>query len=379
MKENTLKKIPFFKPLINSDDKREISKALDSIYLTAGPKLEEFERKFAEKTGAKYAIGVSNATSALDISLKAIGIKHNDEVIVPDLTFVATASAVIMNNANPVLANVSNDLTISINSIKEKITKKTKAIIPVHFAGKSCNMKEIIRVAKENDLKIIEDCAHAIGTMFEKKHVGIFGNAGCFSFYPTKNITTIEGGMIITNSKDIAKFAKSYRNHGMTKSLQKRYSSGRPWEYDVIYPGYNYRLDEIRSSLGLSQLKRISKINTQRRNAARYYNSKLKKIKGIEVPEITNNDSCHLYIIKVSKDFPLTRDKLFDILLTKQIQCSVHYKPLHTFSMFKLSKNQKNYYVETESIYRKILSLPFYPQITKKEQDVVIKAINDIK
>ena len=167
------------------------------------------------------------------------------------------------------------EIVVGIPAFNEEknITKKTKAILPVHFAGKICNIKKIKKIAKKNNLKIIEDCAHAIGTRKKGKHVGIFGDVGCFSFYPTKNFTTIEGGMIITNSKDIAKYVLAARNHGLTRSLSNRFSSGKPWDYDVIEPGYNYRLDEIRSALGINQLKRIKKLNGQRKNAAKYYYS----------------------------------------------------------------------------------------------------------
>ena len=197
-------KVPFIIPEITKNDKNAVLNALNSRLLTDGPKLREFESIFAKFTGAKFAVGVSNGTAALQLSLKSIGINYNDEVIIPDITFIATASSIFNNNAIPVLADVDEYLNISIKSMEKKITKKTKAIIPVHFAGKSCDMKKIMQVARKYKIKVIEDCAHAIGTKFEKNHVGTFGEAGCFSFYPTKNFTTIEGGMIITNSKKIA-------------------------------------------------------------------------------------------------------------------------------------------------------------------------------
>ena len=190
-------KVPFVLPEITNDDKKAILSALNQNLLTDGPKLREFETKFAKFTGAKYAIGVSNATAALQLSLKSIGIGKGDEVVVPDLTFVASANAILSTGATPVIVDVSKeDLNISVKSIKKSLTNKTKAIMPVHFAGKACKIDEIKIIAKKNNLKIIEDCAHAIGSRLRKKHVGIFGDAGCFSFYPTKNITTLEGGMV---------------------------------------------------------------------------------------------------------------------------------------------------------------------------------------
>ena len=331
-------KVPFVLPEITSHDKKTILQVLNNNLLTDGPNLKDFENKFAKFTGAKYAIGVSNATAALQLSLKAIGIEKGDEVIVPDITFVATANSVIFANATPVIADVSeDDFNISLVSIEKSITKRTKAIIPVHFAGKPCQMIKIKKLAKKYNIKIIEDCAHAIGSQTNKKHVGTFGETGCFSFYPTKNLTTFEGGMVITNSKKIAEKIKLLRNHGIMKSLHDRFSKGKPWDYDVLLPGYNYRLDEIRSALGVSQLKRLITNNKKRQNAFRYYNSSLKKKTGIITPKMENNEvhSCHLYVLRIKKSKSHSRDTVFQKLLKNGIRSSVHYKPLHEFSVYK--------------------------------------------
>lgn len=371
-------KVPFFSPWITKEDKKSVMKALDSTLLTDGPKLREFEKAFLKFTGAKYAIGVSNATAALHLSLKAAGIGNSDEVIVPDMTFIATANAVILSGAVPVFADIQKeDMNISINSIRDNISSKTKAILPVHFAGKACNIEEIVKIARLHNLKIIEDCAHAIGARYKNRHVGNFGEAGCFSFYPTKNITTIEGGMVITNSKKIAQYVMAARNHGITKSLTQRYTAGKPWDYDVIESGYNYRLDEIRASLGISQLKRIQKLNSMRKKAFEYYNLKLKKIPGIITPRssIDNENAHHLYIIRIQKKYGLSRDELFRKLLQNGIRTSAHYKPLHEFTAFKKwQKRNKNLGNSTE-LYQEIISLPFYPNISRREQDLVIKCI----
>jgi len=371
-------KIPLFSPSITREDKKSIENILNNQILTGGPTLEKFEKMFAKFTGAKYAIGVSNATSALFLSLKSIGIKKDDEVIIPDMTFVATANAVIHAGGKPVLIDVNlDDMNISVEEIKKAITKKTKAILPVHFAGKACDMKKIKKIAKENNLYLIEDCAHAIGTFVNKKHVGTFGEAGCFSFYPTKNITTIEGGMIITNSKKIVEKIKNYRNHGITKTLSQRYSLGKPWEYDVVEPGYNFRLDEVRSGLGISQLKRIKKMNARRKSIFNYYNKNLSKINGIKIPiKAWGTDSHHLYIIRVKKNFSLYRDQLFEKLSKEGISTTLHYKPLHLFSAYKKYKkaNLKN----SIQLFDEILSLPFFPDITKNQQNKVIKSISKL-
>ncbi|NDB52349.1 MAG: DegT/DnrJ/EryC1/StrS family aminotransferase, partial [Nitrososphaeria archaeon] len=306
-------KVPFFAPEVTDQDRKIVFNALKSPLLTDGPVLRKFEARFASYTKSKYAVGVSNATSALHLSLRALNIGKDDEVIIPDMTFVATASSVILAGATPVLADIdSRDLNISTESIEKNLTSKTKAIIPVHFAGKSCNMNVITRIAEKHDLFIIEDCAHALGTRFDGKHVGTFGDAGCFSFYPTKNITTIEGGMITTNSKKITDYVQKARNHGILKSLTQRYTKGKPWDYDVVEAGYNYRIDEIRSALGLSQLERLEKINHRRRQACKYYNQKFHDYEWIETPTITEDDSCHLYIMRIKKHGSSNRDKIFE-------------------------------------------------------------------
>jgi perosamine synthetase len=368
-------KIPLFSPHITREDKKAIENVLINQTLTAGPTLEKFEKMFAKFTGAKYAIGVSNATSALFLSLKSIGIKKNDEVIIPNMTFVATANAVIHAGGKPVLIDVNlDDMNISVDEIKKAITKNTKVILPVHFAGKACDMIKIRKIVKDNNLHLIEDCAHAIGTRINKKHVGTFGDTGCFSFYPTKNITTIEGGMIITNSKKTYEKIKKYRNHGITKTLSQRYNLGKPWEYDVVDPGYNFRLDEIRSALGISQLKRIKQMNAMRSSISNYYNKNFLKISGIQIPiKPRGTDSHHLYIIRIKKNFPLSRDELFDKLLKEGISTTLHYKPLHLFSAYKKYKkiNVKN----SIELFDEILSLPFFPNMTKNQQDKVINSI----
>tara|TARA_Y100001949_G_scaffold8374_1_gene6145 strand:+ start:4087 stop:5256 length:1170 start_codon:yes stop_codon:yes gene_type:complete len=380
--ENNSIKVPFVVPNIELSDKRAIETALKSNLLTDGPILRKFENEFCKFTGSKYAIGVSNATSALHLSLKSLGIGKGDEVIIPNITFVATANAVLYVDATPVLVDVNDhDINISIKSIEKSITKKTKAIIPVHFAGKSCDMLAIQKIAKKNNLKIIEDCAHALGTKFNKTHVGNFGKTGCFSFYPTKNLTTFEGGMVITNSKKIASKIRSMRNHGINKSLKERFSTGYPWDFDVSELGYNFRLDEIRSSLGLNQLKRLHKMNKLRQDASRYYKKQLKSINGIKLLDDPNlkNNSCHLFVIKILKNFIMDRNLLFKYLLKNGIRTSVHYKPLNKFSFYKSKSKIYSSLEVSEQLYSKILSLPLFPQITKRELNLVINAIKDSK
>ena len=370
-------KFPANEPWISEDDKKIINKTLSQSMLTLGPQLEKFESDFCQYSKAKYAIAVSNCTAALHLSLMALGITKDDEVIIPDLTFVADANAVLACNAKPVVADINKEnFFLSISNVKKNITKRTKAIIPVHIYGQVCNIDEILDIAKDNNIKVVEDCAHAVGTFHKSKHVGTLGSTGCFSFYPTKNITTAEGGMVTTNSKDIAEKVRQLRSHGMTKSLKSRYSSEYPWVFDIVEPGYNYRLDEIRSALGVTQLKRIKKINELRKKASVYYHKNLQNIPGIILPDMVNDNShsYHLYTIRVIKPYKLSRNQLYKKLKDNGIRTTVYWMPIHEYAAYrKFAK--KSSILNTVNTYDEILALPLFPNISKKHQDVVIKVI----
>jgi len=374
-------KFPAYEPWISDEDKKIVKKTLTQSMLTLGPQLEKFENDFCKYSKAKYAVAVSNCTAALHLSLMALGIKKDDEVIIPDLTFVADANAILACNAKPVIVDINKEnFFLSISNIKKNITKKTKAIIPVHIYGQVCNIEEILDVAKDNNLKVIEDCAHAVGTFHKSKHVGTLGNTGCFSFYPTKNITTAEGGMVITNSEKIAEKVRQLRNHGMTKSLKSRYSSEYPWIFDIKQSGYNYRLDEIRAALGITQLKRIKKINELRKKASSYYNKNLQNIPGIILPDMVNDKthSYHLYTIRVTKPYKLSRNQLFKKLKDNGIRTTVYWMPIHKYTAYRKFVKTSNI-LNTTKIYDEILALPLFPNISKKHQDAVIKVIKSVK
>ena len=374
-------KFPAYEPWISDEDKKIVEKTLTQSMLTLGPQLEKFENDFCKYSKAKYAVAVSNCTAALHLSLMALGIKKDDEVIIPDLTFVADANAILACNAKPVIVDINKEnFFLSISNIKKNITKKTKAIIPVHIYGQVCNIEDILDVAKDNNLKVIEDCAHAVGTFHKSKHVGTLGNTGCFSFYPTKNITTAEGGMVITNSEKIAEKVRQLRNHGMTKSLKSRYSSEYPWIFDIKQQGYNYRLDEIRAALGITQLKRIKKINGLRKKASSYYNKNLQNIPGIILPDMVNDKthSYHLYTIRVRKPYKLSRNQLFKKLKDNGIRTTVYWMPIHKYTAYRKFVKTSNI-LNTTKIYDEILALPLFPNISKKHQDAVIKVIKSVK
>lgn len=375
---SNIMKVPYFEPWITIKDKNFVSKALDQRWLTNGPFLEKFENSFKQYIQTKYSIGVGSATQALHLSLRAMNASSTDEIIVPTFTFVATANAVKYCGAKPILTDVDHDtFNISIKEIQKNITKKTKGIVVVHYGGQSCDMDEILDIAKKNNLYIIEDCAHALGSVYKNKKCGNIGNIGCFSFYPTKVITTGEGGMITTNNSKIFDKASVLKSQGMNISAKDRETQLK-WKYDIIDLGYNYRLDEIRSALGYSQLKRVKEINKRRLNIAKIYNKSIKKIKGLSIPVVRKdrNHIYHLYTIKIEKNYHLTRDELFEKLNESKIGTSVQYFPLHLMSLYKKEyQNKRKIFLVSNKLKNQVLCLPIYPTMTKKQIEYVVSKL----
>jgi len=369
-------KVPFFVPWITNKDKQNVLKSLNQRWLTNGIFLQKFESNFQKYISSTYSIGVGSGAQALHLAVRGLGIGPGDEVIVPSFTFVATANAVASCGAKPIFADVDLDtFNISIDSIEKLITKKTKAIIPVHYAGQSCDMDKINSISKKNNLKIIEDCAHALGSTFKNNKCGNLGAVGCFSFYPTKIITTGEGGMVTCNNLELFKKIKILKSQAMSISSNEREKLAT-WKYDVTDLGYNYRLDEIRSSLGFSQLFRVDQINKMRIKLASIYTNSLSKIKGIETPIIKDNRNhiFHLYSIKITDEYPLTRDELYQKLTQKGIGTSVQYTPVHLMSYYK-KKNKNRSLKNSEKLMNQVLCLPIFPKMKLKEIQYVIKNI----
>lgn len=346
---------------------------MNNRWLTNGPFLKKFEENVGEFIGVKYSAGVGNATQALHLSVNSLGIGEGDEVIVPTFTFAATANSVKYCGGTPILVDVDPDtFNISTKSIIKNITKKTKAIIPVHYGGQSCDMDEILSIAKKHNLSIIEDCAHSLGSTFENRKCGSMGKTGCFSFYPTKVITTGEGGMITTNDMSIYKKITLLRSQGLSISAHDREKKSQ-WKYDILDVGYNYRLDEMRASLGLSQFQRIKEINEMRIKIAQKYDQLIGRIKGIITPHKKSNRNhiYHLYTIKIEKDYPLTRDELFKKLSKNGIGASVQYYPLHLMSYNKKKYDPQNF-PNSNVLKDKIICLPIYPKMSMKQIEYVV-------
>jgi len=373
-------KVPYFIPWINKNNKKAVMKVFNQRWLTNGPQLIHFEKNFSSFLNTKFSSGVNSATSALHLCLRTLGISQGDEVIVPTFTFAATANVIDYCGAKPIFCDVDiNSFNIKASEIRKKITKNTKAIILVHYGGQSCDMREIFEISKKNNIPIIEDCAHSLGATYKNKKCGSFGIASCFSFYPTKIITTGEGGMVSTNSIVFHKKINLLRSHAVNILPSEREDQGT-WKYDVVDLGYNYRLDEIRASLGISQLKRVTTINKKRFKIAKTYNKKLKNIKGITIPEVKKdrNHIYHLYSIKIEKEHHLTRDLLFQKLFKKGIGTSVQYFPLHLMTYYKNKyKNNVKEFPNAEQLKDEILCLPIYPTMNTKQIDYVVNQIKE--
>jgi UDP-4-amino-4,6-dideoxy-N-acetyl-beta-L-altrosamine transaminase len=375
--------IPLANPTIEEDEIEEVVKVLRSGWLTTGPKVNEFEENMQKYLGCKKAIGLSSCTGGLHIALAALGIKQGDEVIVPTYTFAASAHVVAWLGAKPVLVDVEKDtFNIDPKKIEEAITDKTKAVIPVHFAGHSCDMDKIMAIAKKHNLYIIEDAAHAIGTDYKGKKIGNFSNATVFSFYATKTITTAEGGMIVTNDEELGKKLKRYSYFGVDKDAFNRYADKGNWYYEIIELGYKYNMDNIQGALGIEQLKKLESFIERRRKLANLYTSLLKKVPGIITPEEKEytKHSYHLYPILLDIDsLSITRAEFIDKLKEYKIGSSVHFIPLHLHSHYQKTYGYKNGDFPTaEYLFEREISLPLYPRMSEEDVKYVAEAIKEI-
>ncbi len=361
-------KIPLCRPSIDNDEIKLIAKSLKSSWLTHGPFNHKFERLFNKKFKIKYSIAMNSCTSALECSVKSLGI--TGEIIIPSFTWVSTANAVINCGSTPVFADVNfNTRNVDLNSIKKCITKKTIAIIVVHFAGLPCDMNQISKFCKKKNIKIIEDSAETLGAKTHGKYTGTFG-MGCFSFFPTKNITTTEGGMFTTENKNTYNYVKKLIAHGIDKNIKSNF-----WHRVAVLPGHNYRMPNHLAALGYSQLKKINKLNKARNKIANLYNFELSKISNkIQIPHIPqgHSHSYQMYTITVGTK---VRDKLLNFLKKNNVEASAHFDPpLHQQKYLKKYKKIK--LPVTEKLSKEIITLPIFPDMTKKEVFYVIKIIN---
>lgn len=375
--------LPFHCPDIEEDEIQSVVETLRSGWLTTGPKVKQFEEEFAKYIGARHAIAVNSGTAALHLALDAVGIKERDEVIVPTMTFAATAEVVYYLRAKPVLVDSqAGAFNMDPKEVKKKITGKTKAIIPVHFGGQPCEMDRILEIAKQHNLKVIEDAAHAIPARHRGRMIGTIGDITAFSFYATKNITTGEGGMITTNNDEYAEEIRIMSLHGISKDAWNRYTADGSWGYEILYPGYKYNMTDIAAAIGIQQLRKCDWFWEIRRRYAELYNEGFADCPEITTPAILDDvqHAWHLYIIQLDLNkIQIERSEFIQLLKKENIGTSVHFMPLHLHPYYRKTFGYKpNDFPNATWIYERIISLPLYPRMTEKDVVGVIEAVKKI-
>ena len=378
-------RIPLFDIGLNEKEMIAVQKVLSSGWLTMGEETEMFEREFANFINVKHAIAVSNCTAALHLANLSLNIGENDEVICPSLSFVAGSNSIVYTGAIPVFADITDlsDFNISPVDIEKKISARTKAIQIVHYAGNPCNMDQIMEIADKYGVYVIEDCAHAPGSEYNGRKCGTIGDIGCFSFFSNKNMTTAEGGMVTTNNDDLAKQIKLMRSHGMTAMTLDRHK-GRAFSYDVVALGYNYRIDEIRSAIGMAQLKKLEDDNIRRREIDQMYRERLADVRCVEVPFKTKGGSSSHHIFPVLLGKKVGRQEFMEFLKSNGIQSSIHYPPIHLFDYYCRNFGcHEGMLPITEEVAEREVTLPLYPSMTDKDvhrvSDVIVKYFEERK
>ncbi|MNI40021.1 UDP-4-amino-4,6-dideoxy-N-acetyl-beta-L-altrosamine transaminase [compost metagenome] len=374
--------LPYGQQWIDGDDISAVITTLESNFITQGPNIGDFESSIATYVGAKYAVAFCNGTAALHGACFAAGIGQGDEVITSPITFLASSNCVIYQGGKPVFSDIKADTyNIDPDSIRNKITSKTKAIIAVDFSGQPAEMDEINHIAKENGLIVIQDSAHSLGAEYKGAKVGSLADMTMFSFHPVKHITTGEGGVITTNSQDLYKRLILFRNHGMTRDESMLLKNDGPWYYEMHELGYNYRMTDLQAALGVSQMSKLDKFIARRRHIAAHYRAAFERMKGLITPAQhgDSNSSWHLYIVRFKREaFTKDRKEIFEALRAENLGVNVHYVPVYSQPYYQKLGYEEAQCTEAESYYSEAISLPIFPKM--KDQDVqdVIKAVNKV-
>ncbi len=385
--------LPYCLPLIGEEEIAEVTDSLRSGWVTTGPKVKQFEADVQKYVGCSHAIAVNSCTGGLHIGLTALGVGSGDEVILPSLTFCATANVVVHRGAKPVLVEVKEDFNISPEAVEAAITPRTKAIMPVHYGGMACDLKEIYEIAAKHNLSVLEDGAHAIGITYngmkigsddlvlQEWHKGV-NSAVVYSFYATKNMTTGEGGLIATAQDDLAKHMRTLSLHGMSRDAWKRYSSAGSWYYEVIDSGYKYNMTDIQAALGIHQLRRLDGFIEKRIRYARMYDEAFASLPELTTP-IRYPDrlhAYHLYVVRLNSNrLSIDRAQFIEKLKEYNIGASVHYIPVHLHPFYQKEYGYKRGDLPlTEEIYDSIVSLPLYPKMTEQDVEYVIEVVKEI-
>ncbi len=376
--------LPFSRPSIGADEIEEVVDSLKSGWITTGPKVQQFESDFAKFVGAKHAVAVNSATSGLHLAYLALGLKPGEEAITTPLTFISTVSMLCSLGVKPVLADIDpNTLNIDPGEIEKKITKKTRAIVPVHFAGLPCDLDRIKTIARKHRLKVIEDAAHAAGTEYKGGKIGALSDATVFSFHPIKNMTTGEGGMITTNDDKLAEKLALLRFHGMNKLAWKRYGKGGSPHYDINCLGYKYNMMDIQAALGIHQLRKLSAFNALRSKYAQIYRKELGSLSQIHLPQDPPYGIVHpwhLFIIVIKTEtLKISRDEFIQALSDQNIGTGIHFKVVHQHPYYKeLFTAKERNLPNANYVSERILSLPLYPSLNIGDVTRVCAVIKEI-
>jgi dTDP-4-amino-4,6-dideoxygalactose transaminase len=381
--------VPYHRASIGDEEINEVVRTLKSGWLTTGPRTAQFEQEFSTYADVPHALAVNSCTSGLHLALEALKIGPGMEVITTPLTFCATVNTIIHTGATPVLADVGPDGNIDPASIASRITDNTRAIVPVHFAGLPCDMDAIWRLARQHGLDVVEDCAHAAGALYKGRHAGaaslVTGErsaASVFSFYAVKNVTTGEGGMVLTHDEELASRMKILSLHGISKNAWNRYADRGHWGYEVLTSGYKYNMSDIQASIGIHQLKKLEGFIEARRRFAELYNELLADVEEVELP--ADRDDCrhawHLYTLRLNlENLTIGRDEFIEELKDRGVGTSVHFIPIPLHPFFADYANlRQNQCPRALELYPRLISLPLFPAMTEQQVQYVAKAIKEI-
>ncbi len=373
----------YSRPCFDDDEINSVTDVLRSGWWTKGNRTVEFENEFAARVGAKYALAVNSCTAALHLAMAVYGIGEGDEVITTPMTFCSTVNTVAVCGATPVLVDIDPETgLIDPDEIERAITERTKAIVPVHYAGLVCDMDRINDIAGRRNLRVIEDAAHAFGSKYKGEPVGSFGNATAYSFYVTKNLATGEGGMLTSDDPDFIAKARTLALHGMNADAWKRYGSKGSWRYSVTEFGFKYNTTDIASALGLAQLRKFDSMQARRHELAACYNSRFDAAEGVDRLVVPQNveQSDHLYVIRLDLDkLNIDRDEFICELTEYKIGTSVHFIPIHFHEVYRREFGMhEGMYPKCESFFDRIISLPLYPTMTMEDAEYVADAVCEI-
>ncbi|WP_188208223.1 UDP-4-amino-4,6-dideoxy-N-acetyl-beta-L-altrosamine transaminase [Alkalibacillus aidingensis] len=374
--------LPYGKQWVSDDDVEAVVETLTSDFLTTGPKIDQFEEELAKYVGAKYGVAFANGTAALHAACFAAGVGEGDEVITTPMTFAATANSILYQRATPVFSDTNPDTwNMDLQKVRSLITDQTKAILPVDYMGNPCNYQELLKIAQDHDLTIIEDAAHALGATDHGRKVGSISDLTMFSFHPVKQITTGEGGIVTTNRQDYYEKLIQFRTHGMTRDSSKLLENHGPWYYEMQFLGFNYRMTDLQAALGISQLKKLDSFIQRRKQIAKKYHEAFQLLSPIQTSNLPNgcDSSWHLYVIRLKlEELTTDRKTIFTALQHENIGVNVHYIPVYYQPYYQHLGYKKGICPNVEQLYEEIITLPLFPAMSNEDVENVITAIQKV-